>query len=276
MQQEKRPEGEGGKKLRAASVSIAVNGFLITLKLAVTVITGSIAILAELAHSVFDMLASVFAYVGIRKADQPADKTHMYGHEKFENLSSLAQTVLIVITSLLVIYEAASRMFSPKKIEATELGLLVMIVTIAVDYFVSRYLHRTSREHGSSALEADAYHFTTDLWGAATVIVGLGFVMLGFPVFDSVAAIGVALLMLWISYHLGKKAIFVLIDKSPPEAVIRSLENAISSTPDVRYFHKLKARQAGNRLFVDVHVQLSPHITIRKGHYIAHRVKKAC
>jgi cation diffusion facilitator family transporter len=167
-----------------------------------------------------------------------------------------------------------SRIVSPRKIEATELGLLVMVVTIAIDYFVSRYLHRASRDFGSSALEADAYHFTTDLWGAITVIVGLGFVIAGFPVFDSVAAIIVALLMLWISYRLGKKALNALMDISPSQETMGRIGNIIGSTKGVRHFHKLKARQVGNRLLIDVHIQLPSRITIRKGHYIAHRVKR--
>jgi cation diffusion facilitator family transporter len=272
--QKSEAQGTGKKKLRAASYSIGVNFFLILLKSSVALITGSIAILAELAHSVFDMLASILAYVGIRKAEQPADPTHLYGHEKFENLSSFAQTVLIVFTSVIIIFESASRIVAPKKIEATELGLLVMLVTIAIDFFVSRFLHRSSRDYGSSALEADAYHFTTDLWGAITVIVGLGFVIAGFPVFDSIAAIVVALLMFWISYKLGKKSLNVLMDRSPSRETMERIANVIESTPNVKHFHKLKARQAGNKVFIDVHLQLKPKITIRKGHYIAHRVKR--
>jgi cation diffusion facilitator family transporter len=265
---------EGGKKLHAASFSIGVNVFLIILKAAVSLVTGSIAILAELAHSFFDMLASLFAYAGIRKADKPADRTHLYGHEKFENLSSFAQTILIAITSVLIVYESIMRIISPTKIEATELGLIVMVMTIAIDYFVSRYLHRTSRKYGSPALEADAYHFTTDLWGAVAVIIGLALVIAGFPVFDSIAAIAVSVLMLWISYKLGRKSVNALMDRSPSEEKMERIGNAIAATRDVRRFHKLKARQAGNKLIIEVHVQLLPHLTLRKGHYISHRVKR--
>jgi len=265
---------EESKKLRAASLSIGVNIFLIVMKLAVALITGSLAILAELAHSCFDMLASVFAYLGIRKAGEPADSTHHYGHEKFENLSSLAQVVLIVLTSVIIIYEALERIFSPKEIKATELGLIAMVVTIGVDYFVSRYLHRASEEYGSCALEADAYHFTTDLWGAIAVIVGLVFVLMGFLVFDAVAAIFVALLMLWISYKLGKKSINALMDVSPSDTVTERICTIIASTPGVKHFHKLKARHAGNKMLVEFHVQVSPEITVQEGHDIAHDVKE--
>lgn len=251
-----------------------VNLFLIIIKLVVAVITNSLAILAELAHSFFDLIASLLAYFGIKKAEQPADRIHLYGHEKFENLSSLSQTVLIVFTSALIIYEAIGRIISPKKIEASILGLLVMMVTIGIDYFISRYLHRTSKEHGSSALEADAYHFTTDLWGAVAVIVGLAFVFLGYPVFDSIAAIAVSVLMLCISYKLGKKSIHSLMDKSPSKMIMKQINHIVASTPDVKHFHKLKAREYGNKLLIELHIQVSPDITLKEGHIIAHNVKK--
>lgn len=112
----------GGKKLRAASYSLAVNAFLLVVKLFVVYVTGSLALFAELLHSGFDLLASILAYIGIMKAEQPADSSHPYGHEKFENLSSLAQTLLIVLSSLFIVYEAVSRILSQKQviIESTE------------------------------------------------------------------------------------------------------------------------------------------------------------
>jgi cation diffusion facilitator family transporter len=261
-------------KLRAASFSVGVNLFLIILKLVVAILTGSLAVLAELLHSGFDLLASVFAYIGIRKADEPADGTHHYGHEKFENLSSLAQTVLIVITSMLVIYEAASRISNPAEINSSELGVLVMLITIFVDYRLSKFLHKASRDHGSAALEADAYHFTTDLWGALAVIVGLIFVSLGYPIFDSLAAIVVALLMLNISYHLGAKALHVLLDKSPPAEVVGKIEGVIRSTPRVKSFHKLRARLAGSKILIEVHIQVSSEMTVKESHDLSHDVKE--
>jgi cation diffusion facilitator family transporter len=265
----------GDKKLRAASYSLYVNAFLIVLKVSVVYVTGSLAILAELLHSGFDLLASIFAYIGIKKAEEPADHSHPYGHEKFENLSSLAQTVLIVLTSIFVIYEAGSRIFSREHaaIESTELGIGVMVLTIVIDYYLSKYLHSASSEYGSAALEADAYHFTTDLWGAVSVIIGLLFVMLGYPVFDSIAALFVALLMLWISYHLGMKSFKVFMDTSPPVDVIKAIEEILSSIPGVESYHKLRVRQAGSKLLVDVHIQVSPKMSVEEGHYIAHEVK---
>lgn len=264
----------GQKKLRAASFSLFVNVFLTALKLAVVFVTGSVAILAELFHSVFDMLASILAYIGIKKANEPADESHHYGHEKFENLSSLAQTILITITAVFVIYESLQRLWHPAKIEASELGIVVMGVALVIDILLSRYLHKASEDYGSAALEADAYHFTTDIWSIIAVIIGLVFVIMGYPFFDSLAAIVVAIMMLFISYHLGKKAIHVLMDKSPPGETLAMITEIISSTKGVESFHKLRARQAGSKVLVEVHIQVRPKMTVAESHQIAHDIKE--
>jgi cation diffusion facilitator family transporter len=268
------PEGTH-RKLKAASVSVGVNLTLIIIKIAAAILSGSIAILAEVFHSGLDLLASVFAYIGIRQASKPDDEDHHYGHEKFENLSSLIQTILIAITSFLIIYEASHRLRNPHPLEATWLALGIMALTLIADFLVARYLHKVSGETGSSALEADAYHFTTDLWSAIAVIVGLLFASLGYPVFDSIAAILVALLMLWISYHLATKSLNVMLDKGPTKQVVDEIGGLIRSTAGVRGFHLLRIRQSGNRLFADVNIHVDPEITVVEGHAIAHRVKQA-
>lgn len=148
-----------------------------------------------------------------------------------------------------------------------------MVLTIVIDYFLSKYLHHASSKYASAALEADAYHFSTDLWGALAVIVGLGFVMLGYPVFDSIAALFVAVLMLLVSYQLGMKSFRVFMDTSPPVEVINALEEIVSATEGVESYHKLRVRQAGSKLLVDVHIQVSPKMSVEEGHYIAHVVR---
>jgi cation diffusion facilitator family transporter len=265
----------GKRKLNAASVSVGVNLTLILIKIAAALLSGSIAILAEVFHSGLDLLASVFAYVGIRQAAKPEDEDHPYGHERFENLSSLIQTLLIAITSFLIIYEAVGRLKSPHSLDATWLALAIMLLTLIADFFVARYLHKVSGETGSSALEADAYHFTTDLWSAVAVIIGLVFASLGWSVFDSIAAIFVALLMLWISYKLATKSLRVMLDTSPCKVTLDDIGMIVAATPGVVGFHKLRARQSGSRLLADMNIHVNPKITVLEGHTIAHRAKHA-
>lgn len=270
----KQEKSIGSKKLHAASFSFFVNLGLIIFKGIVFFLTGSIAILAESLHSLFDLLASVFAYIGIKHAEKPADAEHLYGHEKYENLSSLAQTILIVITSIVILNEAAKRIHYPKTIEFLWAGIAVTIVAIIADLFISRYLHKASEKFGSHALEAGAYHFTTDLWSSTTVLAGFIFVYLGFPMFDSIAAIVVALMMLWISYKLAVKSINILMDKAPSNEVIEKVGRIIMSFKSVKVFHKLRARHAGNKILVQFHIHISEKKTVKQGHMLAHKMKE--
>ncbi|NYZ74871.1 cation transporter, partial [Candidatus Micrarchaeota archaeon] len=260
-------------KLRAASFSILVNLVLASAKLAVGLLTNSLGILAEFLHSLFDLLASVFAFLGIRKAQEPADRTHPYGHEKFENLSSLLQTILIFVTAIWVAYEAIMRLYHPQPIESTQLGLAVMLAALAIDWFFSKFLHDVSKKEGSVALEADAYHFTSDLWSTGAVIAGLVFASIGMPWADSVAALLVSLLMIKLSFSLGMKALNVLLDKGASAEELERIVTLISKTKEIKGYHKLRTRHMGSRLVVDLHIQVEGKMTIEQAHKIAHLLK---
>lgn len=262
-------------KLSAAKVSIFANLALIVLKLSVAAYTGSLGILAEFAHSFFDFLASLLAYVGIRKAEAPADETHHYGHEKFENISSLLQTILIAVTSLAILWEASKKLSAgAHEVTAGWLGLAAMLIALGADYAVSRYLHRIAEKSGSPALEADAYHFTTDIWSTLAVIAGLLFASLGFHIADIIAGVVVAFVMLYLSFKLGKKSFLVMTDKAPdPEAMERVVQ-ILSSNPRIRGYHSLRGRVAGSMLFFDVSVHLPPRTPLEEAHSIAAEIEE--
>lgn len=264
-----------GRKLNAAGLSIAVNVSMLVLKIAVAIISGSIGVLAEAIHSGFDLLASGLAYWGIRKAMEPSDSSHHYGHYKFENISSLVQSIFIAITAILIIYEAvANRLLKGAvQIESTY-GIGLMALTVGVAHFTSRYLHRVSVEESSSALEADAYHFTTDIWSALSVMAGLILVRLGIPAGDPLAATGVALMMLNASACLSRKAVLVLLDTTPGDHVIDAVSAILRGDGRVVSFHKFKARLSGSKIFIDVHIRLGSDIHLKKAHAIAHDIKR--
>jgi cation diffusion facilitator family transporter len=260
-------------KLKAASLSIAVNAVLALAKLGVGLSTNSLGIIAEFLHSLFDLLASVFAYFGIRKAMEPADSDHPYGHDKYENLSALLQTLLILLTALWVGFEAAQRFLNPAPIESTWLGIAVMGGALAVDFFFARFLHGVSRREGSVALESDAYHFTSDLWSTSAVLAGLALAALGFPQGDSVAAFAVAVMMLKLSVELGGKALGVLLDKGAQQEELERISAVISQIGGVKGYHRLRARHMGSRLVVDVHIHVDGSMPLSEAHAIAHRLK---
>jgi cation diffusion facilitator family transporter len=263
-----------GKKLGAATISICINTLLLATKIIVAFITNSIGLYAECAHSLFDLLASVLAYLGIKKAEEPSDHSHHFGHEKFENLSSFLQAILITGTSLVVLFEAYQKLSSPSEIENSELGIILMAISIPVTYLTSKYLSDTARkEGGCQALEADSAHFLTDVASSISVFVGLVFVRLGYSIGDPLAAFAVGLIMLYISIELGMRSFVVFMDFSPDKKIMNQITAILVREKRITRFHKLRARVAGSKIFVDVHIHVSHNMPIDTAHMISHELE---
>ncbi len=166
-----RPASKAG----AALYSVLVNTVLIGAKLLVGLLTGSVAILADAAHSFLDLSASIFAYAGIRTAAKPADEGHAFGHAKAENVSSLIQMFLLGATCIAIVIESVRRLVVPGTVRVAWYSFVVVLAAMVIDIVVSRYLQRVSRAHGgSAALDADALHFASDLWASLAVLIGMG------------------------------------------------------------------------------------------------------
>jgi cation diffusion facilitator family transporter len=250
---------------------------LLSTKIIVGVASGSLGILAEAAHSLLDLLASGFAYTGIRSANKPLDEEHPYGHEKFENFSSLVQTALLGVTSVWIFYEAGLRLLTGFAIQIDNTlyyAIAIMVFAIIADFGVSRYLFRNARKYGSSALEADAYHFSTDIYSSAAVLLGLVAAKFGYVVVDPLAAIFVAIIMLTTSIRLGRKTTRILVDAAPPKEITSKIRDVITDNHDIIDFHDLRARQAGSSIFVDVSIHVRPNLSLEDAHDIANKLEK--
>jgi cation diffusion facilitator family transporter len=245
-------------KQTVALTSIAASAGLTVAKAAVGFATGSLAILSEAAHSLIDLAATIMTYFAIRIADRPADAEHHYGHGKVESLSALAETALLFVLSGVVIWEAGLRLVGVEKqpVEATFAAFAVMAVSILVDFGRSRVLYRAAADHRSEALEADALHFSSDMWSSAAVILGLVGLRLGYAWADSAAALVVALFVCLAGWRLGRRTIETLTDTAPVGAVERISETVrkVKGVVDVR---RVRARQVGPRLFVDLDIAAS-------------------
>src|SRR5579859_8125956 len=212
------PEPKASGKIRAALVSVAVNLFLIIVKGGVGILAGSIGLIAEAVHSLTDLTASVLAVWGIRRAEQPADAQHAFGHARYENLSSLLQMLIIGIASGILIYESILRIINGFSIDVEWWAFAVMGGSLVIDLSTSRYLDKAAGESGgSAALEADSFHFLSDMWGAVAVIVGLIFARFGFKLADPIAAITVALVIGGTAFRSGIRTTGILMDKAPPK-----------------------------------------------------------
>ena len=263
-------------KSGAAALSIVSNSVLIALKLAAGAITGSIAILTEAIHSLVDLVASVIAFVSVRKADVPADEEHPYGHEKVENLAANIEGILILVGAAVIFYEATHRLVAGSEVESLGIGIAVMAFSVLANLVVSGVLYRQARAHDSAALEGDAAHLRTDALTSAGVLVGLGLVeVTGIVAFDSITALVVAAAIVWAGIRIIRRSSGVLVDEVLPAEEMDRIEAAIAAarTPEVAGYHKLRARRAGSRRYVDFHVQYRSGTSLERAHELAHQMR---
>ena len=267
-------------KPRAAAVSIASNTTLIGLKLAAAAITGSVAILSEALHSMIDLIASVIAFVSVRRADQPADVEHPYGHEKLESLAASIEGMLILAGAALIVYESVHRLVTGATVDKLGVGIAVIGFSAVANYAVSMFLRRQARLHRSPALAGDAAHLGTDALTSVGVLIGLALVQItGANAIDSAVAIAVAIMIVFAGVRILRRSASALVDEAPPPAEMDRIEAVIargrSRYPEIVGYHKLRARSAGRRRYIDLHVQFRDGTTLERAHELAHDLRDA-
>jgi len=259
------------EKNKAALSSVFAAVGLTLMKIVVGVLTGSLGILAEAAHSGLDLVAALVTFFAVQISGKAPDKQHHFGHGKVENLSALFETLLLLATSVWIIYEAVQRLFFKSvEMEISIWAFLVMIVSIVIDASRSRMLLKAAKKYKSQALEADALHFSTDIWSSSVVILGLILVKLSeyFPKLafmakaDAIAAMAVALIVVYVSVQMGIKTVMGLLD-SAPAGIEDRIKEIVNATPGVQNCHAVRVRESGPHLFVDIHIELPPRLTVK-------------
>jgi cation diffusion facilitator family transporter len=264
------------RKEKVALGSIVASGGLTVAKAIVGVLTGSLAILSEAAHSLIDFGATLMTYFAVRISGKPADEEHHYGHGKVESVAALAETALLFVLSGVVIWEATQRLIGGHghAVEATVAAFVVIAVSIVVDFFRARLLYRVAGETASEALEADALHFGSDMWSSIAVLTGLAAVALGFRWADSAAAVVVALFVCLAGWRLGRRTIETLTDTAPPGSAdaVRRLAQHVRGVVAV---DGVRVRPVGDRLFVEAVVAVSRTLPLDRVEAIKDQVAAA-
>jgi cation diffusion facilitator family transporter len=262
------------EKKQVAIISVFAAIFPTGSKTLIGILTGSLGILSEALHSGLDLIAAFITYLSVRVSDAPADEDHHYGHGKTENLSALIETILLFITCAWIIYEAMHRLWTGNiHIEVNRWSYIVIISAVIIDFWRSRALMKAARKHNSQALEADALHFSTDIWSSSVVLLGLIVSNFGWYYADVIAALVVAVIVIHVCYRLGRRSIDVLLDKAPIDKV-KQINEILRRITYVMSFHDVKVRISGADVFVDLSINIDPQCTIEKGHQIADDIER--
>ena len=270
------------KEKQSAALSSLIAAIALTaFKAVVGLATGSLGILAEAAHSGLDLVAAAMTFIAVRISGRPADHSHLYGHGKVENLSALAETMLLLGTCVWIVWEAMRRLLYHRvEVEVTVWSFIVMATSIVIDFSRSRVLARAAKKYKSQALEADALHFQTDIWSSAVVILGLVCVKASefVPELTSlkqavaVAALGVSMVVVWVSWQLGRRTVDGLLDRAP-EGMEERIRDAVEAVPGVRNCHAIRLRYSGPVLFIDLHVLVDGNQTLFAAHALTETIE---
>jgi cation diffusion facilitator family transporter len=268
---------------RAVAGNSVIAAFVITGgKIVVGVTTGSLGILSEAAHSALDLIAALLTYFSVGVSDKPADADHQYGHGKIENFSAFVETGLLLLTCCWVVYEAVMRLFFRRvEVEPTIWAFAVMLVSMAVDWWRSRRLGRIAAKYESQALEADALHFSTDVWSAGVVVLGLALILVGrayrldwLRLADPIAALFVAGVVVSVSWRLARRTTDALLDAAPA-GVRAQIIDTVSRVDGVLEIGRVRIRRAGNHYFADLAVGLARNVTFQRSEQLVDAVTEA-
>ncbi|HUA69674.1 MAG TPA: cation diffusion facilitator family transporter [Solirubrobacteraceae bacterium] len=271
------PSGvESQVKTRTAALSVASNSVLILLKVIAGSITGSVAILTEAVHSSIDLIASVVAFFSVRKAEEPADEGHRYGHEKVENLAAAIEGILILVGSAAIAFQAIRHLANQEQLQSLGVGIAVVAFSMVVNLIVSGVIARNARKTDSPALEGDAAHLRTDALTSLAVLIGLTLVKItGAYWLDPVVALAVASTIVVTGVRLVGRSFRVLVDEALPPEEVLAIRGAIEEfgPAGVVGYHELRTRRAGSRRYVDLHVQFRRGTSLENAHRTAHELQ---
>ena len=269
------------EKRSAALLSVGSALLLVSLKTFLVVRTGSLGVLSEALHSGLDLLAALITFLSVRVADEPADERHPYGHGKFENFSAFVETGLLLLTALFIVYEAFDRLFfHAVHIQPSITAILILLVALAIDLTRARALRHVARRYASEALEADALHFSTDVWSTLVVIAGIALVWAGnkwnvpwLSYADALAGLAVAAVIFWVGSQLGKRTLDALLDVAPT-GLQQEIIQAVANMDGVLDVERVRVRRAGNRHFVDATVTVPRTASLEQVHALTDAIEK--
>ena len=258
----------------AAIVSVGVAAILIGAKLAIWIVTGSVAILGTLVDSGLDAIASIVTFISVRQAAQPPDQAHRYGHGKAEAIGALVQAGFVLGSALFLASEAARRLISPQAIEQSGLGIAVLLLAILLTAALLGLQRFVVRRTGSLAIQADSLHYRSDLLVNLAVIAALLLIeATGWPIVDPLFGLGIVLVLLYGAVAVARRALDMLMDRELPAAARARIRKLALAHPGAHDVHDLRTRRAGSDVFIELHLELDGGLDLEQAHAITHEVE---
>jgi len=262
--------------VRIAAISLATTICLLSLKLILGIISGSIAVLSDAIDSGTDVVGGTAALISVRIAARPADEEHPYGHGKVESISASVAATVVTIGGGFVVFQAVRRLVAGSPEINVGLGLPPMLIAFAANAVIGFYMRREARRARSLALASEATHLQTNVVQAAAVIAGLAAVgVTGLRLFDPLVALGLAAYMGWAAVQLARGALTEVMDVALPDEDLRAIHDVlVAHQGEIRGFHRLRSRKAGPIRHVDMHLLVDPHHTIAEVHAVCDRIER--
>jgi cation diffusion facilitator family transporter len=263
-------------KIGATWLALVVILGLVIFKFMIAFLTGSISIFAQAFDSFLDIIVVLIAFFSIRVSIKPADEEHPFGHGKIENISAVAQAILIFTAGGLIIYSAINRIISKEDIELTEIGIGIMAVSIVVSILLSRHLLKVSRATDSLALEAIGQNITADVFSAVGVFSGLVIIhFTGLTILDPIIALIVSIIILKSAYNVIMKSFHGLMDGRLPKAEEKKIASCLQEhSGKLVGFHKLRTRKAGGQRFIDLHLIMPRGASVEEAHLVCNHLEQ--
>lgn len=255
---------------RVTLIGAFLDLFLGVIKLVVGILGNSLALISDGIHSLSDVVTDAFVLVISRVSHAKPDRSHPYGHRRFETLGTIALGIVLFAIAAVICFDSIRRLYQVDPLPVPGwFGLVVAAISIASKEWIYRYTRRVADKVGSSLLLANAWHSRTDALSSIAVFIGITGALLGFPVMDLLAAMAVAAIIGWIAYGLVADSLRELVDTALPRDEVAALHNHVKSLEGILDAHAVRTRRHGGKTLVDLHVQVAPHISVSEGHYLA-------
>lgn len=257
---------------KVLTAALILNLLVASAKMVYGFLTGTLSMIGDGIHSALDGCSSLMGIISVEYASRPSDDDHHYGHTKYETLAALGIAIFIAIASWEISKRAIDRLIHPDPASFHISGVWIVLITIAVNFFLSRFEIKKGEEYRSPILKADGIHTSTDVWVSISVLISLFAIKYNLLIVDTVVSFGIAIYFAFASYKVLKENILVLTDAAFLD--VQAFKNLVLQEPDVIGCHRVRTRGTSNAAYVDLHIQVAPETTTLASHRMAHNIEK--